>query len=223
MANRFVGVLLCRILAPFTLAALLLRPNVLPAQAIKYEVTGFRDARFGMTESDVRAAARSSFGARDDEMTVVANAIDGTTKLIVHVPMLEPGLGEGRVEYFFGFRSQTLIQVNVVWGADTNPPRNNSAMIAGAARLQRYLLGFAWANRSVRAGIPIDDSAVLLFSGSDSKNGTVSLVIEGVRYELGRNAVVRFLPERASPPKLTLSYIDGRGVTDVKNVSRGDF
>jgi len=223
MNHRFVCVLFCRILAPFTVAALLLRPNVMMAQSIKYEVTGFRDARFGMNELDVRLAARSSFGARDEEMTFTANAIDGTTKLIVYVPMLEAGLGEGRVEYFFGYRSQTLIQLNVVRGADTNPPRNNSAMIAGAARLQRYFLGFAWANRSVRAGIPIDESAVLVFSGSDSKNGVVSLVIEGVRYEQDRNGVVRFFPERASPPKLTVSYIDGRGRSDVRNISQGDF
>src|SRR6266849_6595811 len=116
LAHRFAGMLLCRNAALLLFAALLVRPDVMMAQGAKYEVTGFRGARFGMTESEIRGIARNSFGAKDDEMTVRVNATDGTTKLIVHVPMLEPGLGEGRVEYLFGYRSHKLIQVNVVWG-----------------------------------------------------------------------------------------------------------
>jgi hypothetical protein len=224
MARRFAGLLLCQIAALFALAVLLVRPDVSMAQAAaRYDVTGFRDARFGMTEQEVRARARDSFDAKDDEMTVTVNPTDGTTKLIVHVAMLEPGLGEGRVEYFFGYKSQRLIQINVVWGLDTNPPHNNSAMIAGAARLQRYFLGFTWASRSVRAGVPIDDSTVLVFNGDDKRSGTVSVVLEGVRYDVGPNGVVRFYPERLSPPKLVVSYVADRNASDVRSVVRGAF
>jgi hypothetical protein len=227
MARRFAGMMPCRIVALVISAVSLVRPDVSMAQARyqppSYEVTGFRDARFGMTEQDVRASARESFGAKDDDMTVNVNPIDGTTKLIVHVPVLEPGLGEGRVEYFFGYRSHNLIQVNVAWGLDTNPPPNNSAMIAGAGRLQRHFLGFAWANKSVRAGVPLGDGSVMVFSGEDSKGGAVSVVIEGVRYDIGANGVVRFLPERLSPPKLVVSYMSAGGGVDVKSLSRTDF
>ena len=223
MACRFAGSLLHQIAAIFVLVIPLMRPDASMAQAAKYEVGGFRDARFGMTEPEVRASARNSFGAKDDEMTVTVNPTDGTTKLIVHVQMLEPGFGEGRVEYFFGYQSQKLIQINVAWGLDTNPPRNNSAMIAGAARLQRYFLGFTWARGSVRAGVPIDESSVLLFSGEDNKGGAVTVHIEGVRYDLGPNGVVRFYPERLFPPKLVVSYVADRGDTDVRSVGRGAF
>jgi hypothetical protein len=224
MARRSAGLLLCQIAALFVLAVLPVRPDLSMAQApARYDVTGFRDARFGMTEQEVRATARDSFGAKDDEMTVTVNPTDGTTKLIVHVTMLEPGLGEGRVEYLFGYRSHRLVQVNVVWGLDTNPPRNNSAMIAGAARLQRYFLGFTWASRSVRAGVPIDDGAVLVFSGEDRKSGAVTVAIEGVRYDIGPNGVVRYYPERLSPPRLVVSYIADRNESDVRSVVRGAF
>jgi hypothetical protein len=224
MARRLAGLLLTHIAALFVLGALLVRPDASMAQAaVRYDVTGFRDARFGMTEPEVRATARDSFGAKDDEMTVTVNPTDGITKLIVHVMMLEPGLGEGRVEYLFGYKSQRLVQVNVVWGLDTNPPRNNSAMIAGAARLQRYFLGFTWANRSVRASVPIDDSAVLVFSGEDRKSGAVTVAIEGVRYDVGPNGVVRYYPERLSPPKLVVSYIADRSDSDVRSISSGAF
>jgi hypothetical protein len=223
MARRFAGLLLYQTAAAFVFAVSLMRPDVAMAQAAKYEVGGFRDARFGMTETEVRASARNSFGAKDDEMTVTVNPTDGTTKLIVHVLMLEPGFGEGRVEYFFGYKSRKLIQINVAWGLDTNPPRNNSAMIAGAARLQRYFLGFTWARGSVRAGVPIDDSSVLLFSGEDIKGGAVTVVIEGVRYDMGPNRVVRFYPERLLPPSLVVSYLADRSDSVVRSVSRGAF
>ena len=48
-----------------------------------------------MTEEEVRATARDTFGARDDEMTVVADAADGTTLLIVHVPQLDATSARG--------------------------------------------------------------------------------------------------------------------------------
>ena len=156
-------------------------------------------------------------------MTLSTNTIDGTTKLIVHVRTLESGLGEGRVEYLFGYKQRKLFQVNVVWGLDTNPPLNNIGMIAGAMRLQRYFLGFSWAKRSVRTGIPIDDRAILLFRGADGKNGAVSLVVERVPYELDRNGTVTLVPERSSATKLTVTYMDENSEADVRQVSLGDF
>jgi hypothetical protein len=176
-----------------------------------------------MTEPQVRLSAKNSFGIDDGQMTLSTNAIDGTNKLIVHVRMLETGLDEGRIEYLFGYKQHKLFQVNVVWGLDTNPPLNNIGMIAGAVRLQRYFLGFAWANRSVRAGIPIDDRAILLFSGSDGKNGAVSVVVEQVRYELGPNGIVRLVTERLLATKLTISYVDEGSEADVREISRGEF
>jgi hypothetical protein len=227
MVHRFAGTLRRGGTIALAFAFLAARPDAAVAQRApelpRYQVTGFRDARFGMTEDEVRAAARNSFDATDGDMTLRTNPVDGTTTLIVHVRMLEPGLGEGRVEYVFGYKSHALVQVNVIWGLDTNPPRNNSAMIAGSARIQRYFLGFAWANKSVRAGVPIDEASVLLFSAEDGRNGAVSVVIEGVRYDVGPNGVVRFYPERMYPPRLMVSYMSDNGITDVRNVGRGDF
>src|SRR6516162_6701251 len=34
----------------------------------KYEVSGFRDARFGMTEAEVRAAVKKSFAVKDTDI-----------------------------------------------------------------------------------------------------------------------------------------------------------
>jgi hypothetical protein len=225
MAHRLTGIPLCGTVALLLLAASLLPTDLAMAQGFRseprYEVTGFREARFGMTEQEVRQTAKSSFGADDGDMTQNTIADDGTSKLIVHVRTIDSGLGAGRIEYFFGYRQRRLFRVNVVWGLDTNP--NNSGVIAGAVRLQRYFLGFAWANRSVRTGVPIDSRAVLLFSGADGKNGAVSLIVEGIQYRLGPDGTVTLLPEPLSRPKLTISYTDELNEPDVRSIGRGEF
>ena len=224
MARRLARVLPCCGLTVLILAASLLRPGVAAAQGSppRYEVTGFREARFGMTEFEVRQIARKSFGVDDDRMTLTTDEIAGTTKLIVHVPMLEPGLGEGRVEYLFGHAHHKLFQVNVVWGLDTNPQLSNFAMIAGALRFQRYFLGFSWALRSVQTGILLDDRAILLFSGVDGKNGAVTVLLEDVRYEL-ISGNIRLVPEPSVPTRLTISYMDESRAADLHRLSRSEF
>jgi hypothetical protein len=181
MAQRF-GAFFSASLA-LMLAALPMPGNPAIAQGLsampRYEVTGFRGARFGMTEQEVRLAAQRAFGVDDGDMTQGAAADDGTTRLIVHVPSIDSSLGAGRVEYFFGYRQQRLFRVNVVWGLDTNP--NGGSAIAGAVRLQDYFLGYEWPNGSVKTGVPLDDRAVLLFSGADGRNGAVALTVENVQ------------------------------------------
>jgi hypothetical protein len=224
MARRFASLPLC---GGAVLLALVASPigNSAGAQDLRseprYQVTGFRRARFGMTELEVRNAARVTFGVDDGDMTEGAISDDGTTKLTIHVRAIDSGLGAGRIVYFFGYMQRRLFRIDVVWGLDPNP--NISGVVAGAARLQRYFLGFSWANQSVRTGVPLDSRAVLLFSGADGKNGAVSLIIEGVQYRLGPNGTVTLMPEPLARPKLTISYTDEFNKPDVRNIVQGEF
>jgi hypothetical protein len=214
-----------------TLASLLLlavmatlRPHAAMAQANlpPYEVTGFRDARFGMAEPEVREIAKKSFGIDDGDMTSSTDRISGASRLLVHVPALDRGFGEGMVEYLFGYRQHKLFQVNVVWGQDGNPQFNNAALIAAALRLQRHFLGFAWAEQSVRIGVPLDGRTVELFTAEDRKKGAVALVVENVRYERLTNTAVNLIPEHMKATRLTISYTDLNG-SDVREVGPGEF
>jgi hypothetical protein len=227
MADRFASAPLCAILTVLIFIGSLTRPDVAMAQAAlpTYEVTGFREARFGMTEPQVRAIATSSFAVHDGDMTLSTDAIAGTTKLVVHVQMLEPGLGEGRVEYLFGYTRHTLFEVNVVWGLDTNPQLTNSELLDAAVRFQHYFLGFAWAMGRVRIGIPIgivfEDRAIFLFSGADERGGAVSVAVEDVLYGVLPNGILSLVPERSVGTKLTVSYMDSR--LDVRKIRRNEF
>jgi hypothetical protein len=187
-----------------------------------YEVTGFRTARFGMTEFAVRQVARQAFGVDDDRMTLTADPASGAAKLIVHVQELEPGLGEGRVEYLFGYEHQRLFQVNVVWGLDTNPQFDNLAMLEGALRLQRYFLGYSWRSRSAQSGVLLTDRSIRLFSGVDRGNRTVTVTIEDVLYDSVAGNV-RMVPEASVPTILTVSYMDEGRAGDVNRISRDEF
>ena len=188
----------------------------------KYQVTGFRGARFGMTEAEVRQAARTAFGVGDGQMTLTSDPASGATKLIVHVHELEAGLGVGRVEYLFGYRQHELYQVNVVWGLDTNPQLDNSGMLDAAMRLQTYFLGFGWASGTVQIGVPLDVRAVRLFGAVDQNNGAVMVAVENVRYGFfGGN--VRLVPEVSVPTIVTVTYLDQARADDMHTITRKDF
>ena len=45
----------------------------------KYEVAGFREVRFGMTEPEVRAAATKAFGLKALDLTGATNPVEGTS------------------------------------------------------------------------------------------------------------------------------------------------
>jgi len=59
----------------------------------KYEVAGFRDARFGMTEQEVRALIVKAFGVKDTDIQSTSNPTEGTTLVNVRVNSLDPGPG----------------------------------------------------------------------------------------------------------------------------------
>src|SRR5262249_10136792 len=122
-------------------------------EAPKYEVNGFRDIRFGMSEAEVRKVATKAFNLKPADFTAAPNAIEGTNVITVRVASLDPGPGPARVAYIFGHNSKKLIQVNVVWGEDAT--QTVDTIVAAGTRLQRYFAEFAWKKDAARAGIPV--------------------------------------------------------------------
>ena len=202
--------------------------DVLPAraqqEAPKYEVTGFRDARFGMTEAEVRAIVTKAFNVKGTDIASSVNSIEGTNVLTVAVPSLDPGPGAARVAYIFGNKSKKLIQVNVVWGeVASTPPVDPNAMITAGTRLERYLAGFVWKKDTLRSGIPVGDNTIVLFAGEDEKKGAVRLIADGVKYQMQREGNQTTSPDPKGPPKLIINYIAERDDPDIARIERGKF
>jgi hypothetical protein len=207
------------VLIGLTLPALAQAPE-LP----KYEVTGFRDARFGMTEPEVRAAIAKSFGMKSPDIKTAPNPAEGTTLLVVQVESLEPGPGPATVTYILGHKSKRLVQVNVVWG-DTAPkkPPDADAIIGAGTRLERYFEGFSWRKDTTRVGVPVGENTVVLFAGEDEKKGAVRLVVDGIKYQLNREGQQTTSPDPKGVPKLVINYIADRDNPDIAKIEPGKF
>jgi hypothetical protein len=200
------------------------QPKQQPQDQPKYEVTGFRDARFGMTEAEVRAAVKKSLAVKDTDIKTSANPTEGTTLLIVRVDSLEPGPGPATITYIFGNKSKKLIQVNVVWGEDA--PNNSSdanAIIGAGTRLERYFQGFSWRKDTTRVGVPVGENTVVLFAGEDEKKGAVRLVVDGIKYQMNREGNQTTSPDPKGAPKLVINYIGDRENPDVAKIEPGKF
>ena len=188
-----------------------------------YDVTGFRDARFGMTEPEVRAVIAKDFGAKPADITSAVNPVEGTTVLTLKVASLDPGPGPAVVAYIFGYTSKKLIQVNVAWGDESNAKSDPNAMIAAGTRLERYFAGYSWSKDTTRAGIPVGPNTVVLFSGEDAKTGAVRLILDGVKYQMEREGKESTSPDPKGPPRLLINYIANRDSPDVAKIEKGKF
>lgn len=200
---------------------------MMPATAqdlAKYEVIGFRDVKFGMTETEVKATVVKSFGLKPTDIVASTNPVEGTTILTVKLASLDPAPGAARVAYILGNKSKKLIQVNVIWGEEgaTASP-DVSAMMTAGSRLERYFAGFAWKKDAVRAGIPVGENTVVLFAGEDDRKGAVRLIADGVKYQMQRDGNQTTSPDPKGPPKLIINYIADRDDPDVARIERGKF
>jgi hypothetical protein len=138
-------------------------------------ISGFRSAAFGMTMDEVRAAAISDFGLTEDQIEEGANALEKTTSLRIVVTDLVPESGPARVVYIFGYESQRLIQVNIIWGADGD---NTAQQIRTAASLLvSYFRSQNFDPEKTVVGATLDNGALLAFYAEDGDGSSVTLTV----------------------------------------------
>lgn len=211
---------------PILFGACALIAAAMPASAqdrAKYEVTGFRDAKFGMTEAEVKATVVKSFGIKPTDIVASTNPVEGTTVLTVKLASLDPAPGAARVAYILGNKSKKLIQVNVIWGEEGAASSDVAGMMTAGSRLERYFAGFVWKKDAVRAGIPVGDNTVVLFAGEDDRKGAVQVIADGVKYQMQREGNQTTSPDPKGPPKLIINYIADRDDPDITKIERGRF
>lgn len=180
------------------------------------EVTGFRSARFGMGESDVRAAIYNDFGAGDDVVRVIPNELDGTTVLSVDVHDLIPATGAARVNYVLGYASLALTRVNVVWGTPVNPEATADDMTKVAVLLQRYFDDLGLVPETVIRQRRLPNGTVILFGGADAAGHAVAVIYrEGDAPNDDGSTRKVFL--------LRLSYVSNPQEPDIYKLEPGSF
>lgn len=179
-----------------------------PAARPLHEITGFRSARFGMSEDEVRAAVARDF---KDHATLLQSAHHPDPRysmLVLPLPSLAPGPGAAGVTYLFAGAAHKLVQVNVLWRTGDKPAdADRTRMVSAGVQLADYFRKLAWRPDAATMGVPLGPNGLVLFSGIDPHKAMVEVTVTGVPLQArdGKVAPVD------GPAKLRVAYMSNLG------------
>ncbi len=179
-------------------------------------VEGFRTARFGMNEADVRAAISKDFGFKPDAIKTQDNPAELTHSLLVTVPDLLPNGGTAEVSYVLGYKSKTLIQVGAVWSKASDAAITPERLFSNANILRAHFMSEGFKPETVAVNTPIN-GGLLMFRGSDARDRSVMLLLQGSFETKENNQRV------LTPTGLLLFYVADAKSPDVFKLPPGQF
>lgn len=181
------------------------------------EVDGFRSARFGMNEAEVKQAVAKDFSIKDEGIKEQSNSGERTKVLSVKVPDVLPGGGVGEVSYVFGYHSKKLIQISVSWSKATDEKMTPEQLFSDSSVLRAHFLGEGFRPDTIASNMPIS-GGILMFRGSDAKDRTAMLILQGTLAQ-GDDKNQRIL----TPTALMLFYIADAKTPDIYRLPKGSF
>jgi hypothetical protein len=195
-------------------AATSTKPPVVLAPTL--EVTGFRSARFGMGEADVRAAIVKDLGVKPEAIRAETNASEQTRVLLVKANDVLPGGGAAEVSYVFGYKSKTLIQVGATWSKATDEKMTADQLFSNSTVLRTHFMAAGYKADTIATNMPIS-GGILMFRGSDAKDHTTMLILQGTlaKDEKDQNVL--------TPTGLLLFYVADAKAPDVYRLPPGSF
>jgi hypothetical protein len=200
--------------APAAPAASATRPSVAPATTL--EVTGFRSAKFGMNETEVRAAIAKDLGVKPDAIRAETNNSEQTRVLLVKAPDVLPGGGIAEVSYVFGYKSKTLIQVGATWSKATDEKMTPDQLFSNSTVLRAHFVAAGYKADTVATNMPIA-GGILMFRGSDARDRTTMLILQGTLAKDDKEQNV------LTPTGLVLFYVADAKTPDVYRLAPGSF
>lgn len=180
------------------------------------KVDGFRTAKFGMTEAQVKAAVMKDFSVKADAIREQPNPGERTKAMVVKVADLLPGGGAAEVSYIFGYQSKKLIQVSISWSKATDDKMTSEQLFSNSSVLRAHFLGEGFKPESVATNMPVS-GGILMFRGSDAEDHTVILILQGTMAQGENNQRV------LTPTGLLLFYVQDAKTPDVYRLPRGSF
>jgi hypothetical protein len=184
-------------------------------------VDGFRSAKWGMTEAQVRAAVHSDFNIPDDKLKSSDNLAEKTQALTASVPDLLEGAGTADVSYVFGYTSKKLIQVNILWSTALDPQATPQKIVAAADQLRVLFIGSGYDPKTVTANARMPDGSILVFQGQDpDKHTTVLHLTTGSVTPTDKDGKPG---KPVAVATLTLSYVLDAAQPDIFRLKKGSF
>ena len=180
------------------------------------DVSGFRSAKFGMSENDVKNAIAKDFNLKGDAINTNTNPSEQTKILTIKAPDVLPGGGMAEVSYVFGFKSKTLIQVGVAWSKATDDKMTPEQLFSNSTVLRTHFLSAGYKPDTVATNMPIN-GGVLMFRGSDAKDRTTMLILQGTFAQGEKDQRI------LTPNALVLFYVADAKSPDVYRLPAGSF
>lgn len=180
------------------------------------KVEGFRSSKFGMTEAEVKNAISTDFGIKGSAVREQPNAGERTKALLVKVPDLLPGGGIAEVSYVFGYHTKKLIQVSVSWSKATDEKMTPEQLFSNSSVLRAHFMSEGFKPESIASNMPIG-GGLLIFRGSDAKDHTTMLILQGTFTQGQNNQRV------LTPASLLLFYVEDAKAPDVYRLPPGSF
>ena len=177
---------------------------------------GFRSARFGMSEAEVRQAIARDFDSKPDAIRPDLNPAELTHALTIVVPDLIPGGGKATVAYVFGYKSEKLIQVGITWSKAIDDTITPDRLFINANILREHFLGEGYRPDTITSNAPIA-GGLLMFRGSDANGHTTALLLRGTFRQGDNNQKV------LTPTGLLLYYVVDPKDPDVFKLPPGSF
>ncbi|MGY4369551.1 hypothetical protein ACVW1A_005616 [Bradyrhizobium sp. LB1.3] len=179
-------------------------------------IDGFRSAKFGMNEADVRAAMTKDFNAKSDAIKVQDNASELTRSVLLSVPELLPNGGTAELSYVFGYKSKSLIQIGAVWSKGTDAAITAEKLFSNANILRAHFLSEGFKPDSIAVNMPVS-GGIVMFRGSDAKDRSVILLLQGTFENKENNQRV------LTPTSLLLFYVADAKSPDIFKLPPGQF
>jgi hypothetical protein len=194
-------------------------------QVEQARVEGFRSARWGMTEAQVKAAILKDFNIAADKVQTEETSSERTTVLSITVNELLEGAGKARVSYILGYSSKKLIQANVVWGTLIDPQAKPERVVAAANQLRALFLSSGYDPATTASNVATGQGAITVFQGQDSEKHTTLLrLVSSPAPPPAKQRGKNDKNEAAGPHvALLLSYVQDAHNPDVYRLKKGQF
>ena len=187
------------------------------------QITGFRSAHFGMSESETLDAIKSDFLLQLENVVTETNEEDGTSSLIVTIKEIFPGSEPARVAYIHGYSEKKLIQVNVVWGIPATSEADPQKLVTTANVLRKYFLQLGFDPENTVINTRVDDRIVIVFRATDEHDRMVLLQLLSRRVLAAEGETTEKLEPQFRVESLLLSYIEDVKDPDIFRIEKGDF
>ena len=177
-------------------------------------IDGFRSAKFGMGRAEVTKAIFKDFGVASGKVTILNHPTENTQSLAVTVDQMLPRSGKSQVVYVFGYRSNKLMQVNILFGHGVDKSVTSQQVVDLGNMLGNHFFNKRYQKDGLVAHASLNDGSVLIFRGKDQQ---------------GRMALLRILNTQQSDKNnevkisLNLSYIEKPGQPDTFQLKDEDF